>query len=715
MTKPNHVSVRNAVLRNGKATALSTSLAVIMLLLAAGILAYPGRFAEAQPPTVGVTHVYDLKVEPLVDYLLLPAGLDCSYGEGAASLTVTQTAANLTLSVHDDVANRIYNVVLITNEGNFSIGKMYVASNGTGTFSGSAKFVSAVAPTAAQALALYQIAVRLYYQGQVPAGCFSLDLVGLPFPVIIGGTDSSSTSSTSSVSTTSVGSTASTVSVVTSTHTDKTSSTSSTSSSTTTSTYTGSTVSANVSSQGHLNFKLVSLPTSLLLPSPLNYPFISGTANVTVSGNELHVSVAIAGSSANRYVVQLRANQDNITLGTLSTDSGGSGYLEADAHLDSGTYLIGFGVYLGVEATALTAASSLVAVSNPLAEPLVIGAGGSTTTTATTSSTTTTQPSSTTSTSIETTTQPPNNFTYFDLNLVSVANLPSAYARGSGTVDIDLSGGVMDVSVQLDRANPSTTYTVVLLLGSSNVTLGTFVTNHDGNGELDSQVPVSEGTYSTSVLVYDDSSFHSRTLVMSGGNGPVSITTSSTTVTQVQTQKPSIEVLGASTIAAAEANGTIPAEVQLSSTGQQLDIINHDFSVSVGRVSDTGVAITVSGENVTGPRTFLITINGSMAQRITSGSFEILFDGQQISEAASISAVLNPQPGAPATYAVVQTSGGVQLLVAVPHFSTHVIEILGVSFQSVQSFLEVSLPVLITATLFVTLVFGAIYASRRKA
>ena len=700
--------MRNAVLRNGKATALPISLAVIMLLLAGGTLAYPGHFAEAQPPTVGVTHFYALKVEPLVDYLLLPVGLDCNNGEGAANLTVTQTAATLTLSVQDDVANRVYNVVLITNEGNFSIGNMDVASNGTGTFSGSATFLSAVGPTSAHASALYQIAVRLYYQGQVPAGCFSLDLVGLPFPVIISGTGSSS------VSTTSIGSTVSTVSV-TATHTEKTNKTtssSSTSSSTTTSTYTGSTVSANVSSQGHLNFKLVSLPTSLLLPSPLNYPFISGTANVTVSGNVLHVSVAMAVYSASRYVVKLRANQDNITLGTLTTEGGGSGYLEADAQLDNGTYLIGFSVYLGVAATALTAVSSLVAVSSPLAEPLVIGSGGSTTTTTTA---TTTQPSSTTSTSTETATQPQNNFTYFNLNLVNIANIPSAYERGSGTVDIDLSGGVMDVSVQLDRANPSTTYTVVLLLGSSNITLGTFVTNHDGNAELDSQVPVGEGTYSTSVLVYDDSSFNSRTLVMSGGNGPVSITSSSTTTTELQTQKPSIEVVAAGSIAAAVASGTIPAEVQISSTGQQLDIIDHNFSVSVGRVSDTGVAITVSGENVTGPRTFLITINGSMAQRITSGSFEILFDGQQISEAASISAVLDPQAGAPATYAVVQTSGGVQLLVAVPHFSTHVIEILGVSFQSVQSFLEVSLPVLITAILFVTLVFGAIYASRRRA
>jgi hypothetical protein len=299
---------------------------------------------------------------------------------------------------------------------------------------------------------------------------------------------------------------------------------------------------------------------------------------------------------------------------------------------------------------------------------------------------------------------------------VKITSAPASYAQGTGTFDVDLLGGVLDVSVQLDHANPNTVYAVVLQLGASNVSLGSFVTDRAGNAELDAEVPIASGTYATTLLVFDNSSFRSPTLVMTGASGQVSITATSSTSASVQTQtvKPTIIPVGKSAISSAEANGTIPAEVQISSSGQKLDIIDHNFSVSVGRVSNSGVAITVSGQNVTGPRTFLIDVNGSMAQSITSGSFEILFDGQQITEASSLSAVLAPQPGAPATYAVVQTSGGVQLLVSVPHFSTHVIEILGVSFQSAKGFLEVSLPVLLGSMLVVTLVFGAIYASRRR-
>jgi hypothetical protein len=469
-----------------------------------------------------------------------------------------------------------------------------------------------------------------------------------------------------------------------------------------------------------LSFKLVSLPAWLLLPEPLNYPFQSGTATVVVDGNTLHVHVTIAGSADTRFIVDLHANDLNITLGTVSTTNGGTSYLAADAHLNNGTYLIGIRVYQAAQASAMMTMSSLVGVSVPLAEPVVIGSGSTTSTTATVTTSKTGSTTAATSTSTQALTesnnQSQNVYNYFSLDLVKIMGMPSGYVQGSGTFDVDLRSGVFDVSVQLDHANPNTAYEVVLQLGATNVTLGSFVTDRAGNAQLDAQVPAGTGSYATSILVFDDSSFHSPTVVMTGASGQVSITSvaPSATSVQTQTQKPAIIPVAKTAISSAEANGTIPAEVQISSSGQQLDLIDHSFSVSVGRVSNNGVAITVSGQNVTGPRTFLIDVNGSMAQSITSGSFEILFDGQQISEASSLSAVLSPQPGAPATYAVVQTSSGVQLLVSVPHFSTHVIEILGVSFQSVKNLLEVSLPVLLGAILVVTLIFGAIYASRRR-
>jgi hypothetical protein len=702
--------------RHANARVLAASLAMVFLILSAGSVALSGHIAEATPPSTAASQHFNLKIVALVDYLALPVGLECDYGQGSANLTIGRSDANVSLSVQGDVPNRDYNVVVITNEGNMSIGAMKIDSNGTGTFSGSARLL--VGPTA-----LSQIAIRLYYTGPVPVGCFSLDLVGLPFPVMIVGSGTISTSTTTArtstasttISATSIGPTISISKSHSSSSTQTSTTTSNSSTVSTVSTTSGSsTTGAGVFTS--LNFRLVSLPEWLLLPEPLNYPFLSGTANVTIEGNNLLVDVTIAGAANTRFIVDVSANDKNITLGTVLTTRGGTNNLVGDVQLSNGTYLVGIRVYQAAQPSVFMASSSLVAVSIPLAEPVVIGSGSTTTTTSSTGSTTTASTTNQTLTSTASSSQSQNAFSYFSLNLVTVAGIPGGYVRGSGTFDVDLLNGVLDVSVQLDRANPNTTYGVVLQLGGSNVTLGTFVTDSAGDAELDTEVPAGSGTYAATVLVYDDSSFHSPTLVMTGTSGQVSIatTSSSTTTVQTQTQRPAIISIAPNAIASAVANGTIPAEVQISSSGQNLDIIDHSFSVSVGRVSDRGVAITVSGQNITGPRTFLIDVNGSLAQSITSGSFEILFDGQQISEASSVSAVLSPQPGAQATYAVVQTSGGVQLLVSVPHFSTHVIEILGVSFQSVKGLLEVSLPILVGAVVAVTLIFGAIYASRRR-
>ena len=498
---------------------MTASLAVILLLLGGGTLAFSGRSADATPSTVGLTQHFDLKIVALVDYLLLPIGLGCDYGQGSASLVVSQSAANVSLSVQGDVASRAYTVVMITNEGNFSIGTMTVDRNGNGTFSGGAKlgFGPTPSPTA-NPVALSEVAIRLYYTGQVPAGCFSLDLVGLPFPVIISSSTTTTTTTTTTSTTTSTSSskmcvmctststtssqastqtisktvsTTSTSSIQTSTSTLSTQKSTTTTSAESTVSTTAVTVTANVSTS--LAFKLVSLPAWLLLPEPLNYPFQSGTANVNIEGNTLHVEITIAGAANTHFIVDLHANNLNITLGMISTTNGGTSSLLADAHLNNGTYLIGIRVYQAPQATAMMMTSSLVGVSIPLADPVVIGSGGTTTTPTTTTSTTTAPVSTTTQTSTESSSQSGNDFSYFSLNLVRMTAMPTGYVQGSGTVSVDLLSGILDVSVQLDHANPNTMYAVVMELGKSNITLGSFVTNSAGNAELDAEVPVSHG------------------------------------------------------------------------------------------------------------------------------------------------------------------------------------------------------------------------------
>ena len=142
---------------------------------------------------------------------------------------------------------------------------------------------------------------------------------------------------------------------------------------------------------------------------------------------------------------------------------------------------------------------------------------------------------------------------------------------------------------------------------------------------------------------------------MTCATSEVSITGASSisATVQTQSQKPDIMSVGASAISTAEANGTIPAEgrdlvVRPAARHHRPQFQRIGGQGLQQRGGDNGL-----GTERDGSRTFVIDVNGSMAQTITSGSFEILFDGQQISEASSLSAVLSPQAGTPATYTVV--------------------------------------------------------------
>jgi hypothetical protein len=309
------------------------------------------------------------------------------------------------------------------------------------------------------------------------------------------------------------------------------------------------------------------------------------------------------------------------------------------------------------------------------------------------------------------------------INLLPVP-LPSVspgYKIGNGTTMVTSAGGSLAIAVSIHHANPSTEYSVTLTTegttaGSTQTfTLGSVVTDSGGNGKLSATITVTSGGYFLLLRVYDETTFSKATLVMQGSSpSPVAVSVGSTASTNSASASPTVFPGSADQIYSAIANDTIPAVVHLSSSGSQFEVLNSNFSVSVGNVSDQGVTITVSGVNGTGPRTFLFDLNGTLATAAASSSLRILFDGEQISEAASLSQVLSPQPGEPATYVLVQTAGSVQLLVTVPHFSTHTIEILGITSQSIQAYLTVDLPVLAISTLAVTLVFATIYATRRR-
>ncbi len=126
-------------------------------------------------------------------------------------------------------------------------------------------------------------------------------------------------------------------------------------------------------------------------------------------------------------------------------------------------------------------------------------------------------------------------------------------------------------------------------------------------------------------------------------------------------------------------NGMIPVVVNVSSSRATASILEENFSVSVVSTSGNNFTLLVSAVNVSGPRTILI--NTALGGPNATSALVVLLDGRAIPEAPSLASVLTGNSSA-AEYAVVLTSQGVQLLVRVPHFSTHVIQVAQVSPQA---------------------------------
>lgn len=100
---------------------------------------------------------------------------------------------------------------------------------------------------------------------------------------------------------------------------------------------------------------------------------------------------------------------------------------------------------------------------------------------------------------------------------------------------------------------------------------------------------------------------------------------------------------------------------------------NKAFTISLTQGSGS-LSIVIAGQNVTGPRVVLLNISRDSFLNMQSGYLQVSLDNSTIPEAASLDAVLTGT-GTP-SYILVGTSSGFELLVSIPHFSTHTIVIM---------------------------------------
>ncbi len=305
---------------------------------------------------------------------------------------------------------------------------------------------------------------------------------------------------------------------------------------------------------------------------------------------------------------------------------------------------------------------------------------------------------------------------------------PSYRVPRSGIVVLSTNAdhGTLSVQLGFEDANPSTTYSVSVSLNGSTKDLGTMTTSRGGGALLQASLELAPGSYSVGAQVYDVSSFGRPVLVMLTEPSTTNILLPSMTSRSSATQDASTESESPPSRLATVSGGdvearihsavgdlTIPVAVPVGPTNRSTTVLDSRFSVSVGSQSGNGLVIAVSGANVTGPRVLLVNLTRD-APLALYPALNVTLDGSPVPQASSALQVLNPAPGDPAHYVLVSTATGYQLLVSIPHFSTHLIQVAGVALQNLATALQVDEPLLAISVALVTVIFAAVYAGRRR-
>jgi len=251
-------------------------------------------------------------------------------------------------------------------------------------------------------------------------------------------------------------------------------------------------------------------------------------------------------------------------------------------------------------------------------------------------------------------------------------------------------------------------YTLDLIANGTAYQVGTLVFGDVANVAMQTEVPLSPGTWQVGfVLVANgitvlQSDPVAATIVL-GANPRAAPAEAqgSTAIGSNQTVAQSIQQ--------AQDDGTIPVVVQVSGNTTTASLLSPQFSVSLGQAAN-GVLVTIAGNDIHGSRILLVNFDKPINLR--NNALSVTLDNQTVTEASSLTQLF----GSPTTplFVVVGTASGTQLLISIPHFSTHVIQITELPIAAVLSSFVADARVLLAAVLVTTAVFAVIYARRER-
>ena len=301
--------------------------------------------------------------------------------------------------------------------------------------------------------------------------------------------------------------------------------------------------------------------------------------------------------------------------------------------------------------------------------------------------------------------------------------VPVGTAAGKGDAEVQIEGTDIRVDLQIEHAPANGTYSVALITSQTSpifivssaacsASIGTLITSAEGQAEVKLKTSLSPGTYFVGLIVCTGGtpSLISDPLTLSG------------TITQgkAESEKEQTNEVNAKEeaktdeddINKAKDSKQIPAVVEVSGSGSTITQIDSKFSVSVSRPGDNSLSVSIAGANGTGPRVLLIDISKDAGGLSSLGSLNVTYDGNKISQASSLSQVLSGTSTSPPSFIVLLTSSGAHLLVFIPHFSSHLIELLAgfVSFDA----LTAEAPLMLGGLAVFAAISAVKYAARKK-
>ena len=129
----------------------------------------------------------------------------------------------------------------------------------------------------------------------------------------------------------------------------------------------------------------------------------------------------------------------------------------------------------------------------------------------------------------------------------------------------------------------------------------------------------------------------------------------------------------------AKASQTIAAEVNVGSNQSQTTSIDNNVSVQTTSSTPDSLNVSVSASSQTGPKVIAFNLNATTINVANLKDLGVMYDGKLIQPAPNMDAILHAKPTDNPSFAIVVTQSGVQVLVLVPHFSTHSITITNMS------------------------------------